>query len=93
MFLHHFRSPFWLRESFFHPGGENVLFVFLIAFLVILLASTLLFLDLGPWALERSDLTQSGWSGGWQPSGLNQFLKNTGRRGSDVADHGLPESS
>ena len=50
--------------------------LFLIAFLVILLAGTLLFLDLGPWALERSDLTERRGSGVRQPPGLfpKQFL-------------------
>ena len=31
--------------------------------------------NLGPWALERSDLTQSGRSGGWQPPGGLENLR------------------
>ena len=52
-----------------------VVFVFLIAFLVILLASTLLFVALGLWALERGDLTQSARSRGRRPRAYQGFTK------------------
>ena len=44
-----------------------------------------LFVDLGPWALERSDLTQSVGSGGRQPPGSLLFFPQTvfDCRGSD----------